>query len=491
VQLKCDQLAESPDDPAKSGPGVRLDQINTGEAHSVCQEAATRQAWRPRYQFLFGRVLEAEGNLRDAAKWYSAAADRGEPEACVNLGYLYSRSQPPNYAAAAELYQKAVWSGSAKGALMLGWLYHTGNGVQQNPAEAMRLYTDAGNRGQTDAMYRLGLMCEDGDGVVKDPGVAAQWFYEAARRGHAYAQEELGWMFATGTGVSKPDHRAAFAWFLPAARAGLMRSQTAVASEYDIGQVVEKNPSEAVEWYRKAAAQNETFAMYQLGVHLRRGDGVAWSESQAMQWFKKAGDNGLAAAEYAVGYGYENGLGQDVGQGRQDYRQAADWLTRAAQHGDDSALIELAWLYQKGWGVERNLPRAKSLYQQASNSSYPNIAEFARNMGALLEDDRDEVAQTSSGQPEKSSGLVPLVVIGLGILALGTLFSGPSGHGGGGGAPVVAGDPSGSGLEWPTSTSAPRTPTCRQVPDSIGSSTPNGLALSNGGSFGASHLECD
>ena len=112
-------------------------------------------------------------------------------------------------------------------------------------------------------------------------------------------------------------------------------------------------------------------------------------------------------------------------------------------------------------------------------------------MGALLEDDRDEVAQTSSGRPEKSSGLVPLVVLGLGILALGKLFSGPSRHGGGGGAPVVAGDPSGSGLEWPTSTPAPRTPTCRQVPDSIGSSTPNGRALSNGGSFGASHLECD
>ena len=84
-----------------------------------------------------------------------------------------------------------------------------------------------------------------------------------------------------------------------------------------------------------------------------------------------------------------------------------------------------------------------------------------------------------------------LVVLGLGILALGKLFSGPSRHGGGGGAPVVAGDPSGSGLEWPTSTPAPRTPTCRQVPDSIGSSTPNGRALSNGGSFGASHLECD
>lgn len=487
VQLRCDQLAESPDDPTRSGPGVPLDRINTREAHSVCEQAATRQAWRARYQLLFGRVLEAEGDLRQAAKWYTAAGDTGSPEAYVNLGYLYTRSQPPDYAAAANSYKKAVRSGSAKGALMLGWLYQVGKGVRQNPAEAIRLYTDAGNHGQTDAMYRLGAMYEQGDGVQKDPAAAAKWFYEAGRRGHPYAQEELGWMFATGMGVSKPNHRAAFAWFLPAAEAGLVNSQVAVAAMYDDGDVVPRNASEAVKWYRKGAAQNQVFAMYKLGIHLRLGDGVSWSESEAMQWFKRAADQGYAPAQYSLGYGYEHGLGQAVGQGVQDYHQAADWLEKAARQGEAYAQVDLGLLYESGRGVERDLQQARALYVSASRSTIPKVAEFARKFLANLPDSSQDRAARSS---RMSTEWMAPVVFGLGILALASFFSGPSSSGGSGGAPDIGSYPTSAGSDWPTSTPEVRTPECHQVP--MGFSTPNGLELSNPTAGGVpTRLECN
>ena len=201
-----------------------------------------------------------------------------------------------------------------------------------------------------------------------------------------------------------------------------------MAALYELGQGVTRSDSEAVAWYRKAADQGDAYAMYQLGLHLRRGKGVAWSEAQAMEWFKKAGDKGLAEAEWAVGYGYTEGLGQNVGQGRQDFHKAAEWLTRAVQHGSDAALIDLAWLYYKGWGVERDPQRAKSLYRQASNSRYPNVAEFAKSM--LQEDDRGEVAQTGqprpSDQSNKTPDWVPVVAVVGSIAALAYLLSGPS-----------------------------------------------------------------
>src|SRR6185503_806122 len=131
-------------------------------------------------------------------------------------------------------------------------------------------------------------------------------------------------------------------WYLEAAQAGIVSAQNSVAALYELGQGVTKNDVEAVAWLRKAADQGDAYAMYQLGLHLRRGNGVAWSEAEAMQWFKKAADKGLAEAEWAVGYGYKEGLGQSAGQGRQDFHQAAEWLTRAVQHGNDAALIELA-----------------------------------------------------------------------------------------------------------------------------------------------------
>ncbi len=358
------------------------------------------------------------------------------------------------------------------------------------PLQARRSYEEAAKQGGTDAMYRLGLMYKDGDGVQKNPGAAAQWFYEAGRRGHPYAQEELGWMFFSGSGV-KQDDRAALGWFLPAAQAGLARSQTVVASIYDEGKVVAKNPTEAVAWYRKAAAQKQPLAMYQLGLHLRGGNGVAWSEAEAMQWLKKAGDQGSAEAEYFVAMGYEYGLGQAVGQGIQDYRQAVSWLTRSADHGNDYALTELAMLYENGWGVNQDLRQAKRLYQKASNSSIPEVAKWARSCVAdLTEKDVDTSPTRPPHQAEKSPGIGPLIAIGVGILLLASLFSGPSEHGTGGGPPIVGGNSTGPPTDGPTSTPAPRTPTCHQVP--MGFDTPNGLPGSNPTAGGVpTRLECN
>src|SRR5690349_12916876 len=138
-QLKCDGLAEAPGEPDNSGSGVRVEDINTAEAHDACYQAANGQAWRARYQFLFGRVLEAESKWPDAAKWYEAAGDNGFADAYVYLGFLYARSQPQNFEQAASWYQKAASQNSAKGSWMLGSLYENGQGVQKNPAEAARL----------------------------------------------------------------------------------------------------------------------------------------------------------------------------------------------------------------------------------------------------------------------------------------------------------------------------------------------------------------
>ena len=527
VQSRCDELANSPNDPIKVGPGVPMEEINVRAALPVCEQAATRQAWRPHFQFVYGRVLDAAKRYPEAVRQYSLAAQDGYALAAINLGLLYqngdgvprdwdkaamwfqkagdsgfadgyalvgslyAQSPQPDFAQAANWAQKSAQAGSAYGAQTLGWLYLRGKGVQRDPAMAERLYRDAADKGLTDAMYELGVMYKDGYGVQKNPGEAAKWFYEAGRRGHAYAQEELGWMSFTGSGV-KRDDRTALGWFLPAAQAGLVRSQTAVATIYDEGQVVAKDPAKAVEWYRKAAAQNGIFAIYQLGLHYRAGSGVDWSEAEAMRLLKKAGDQGSAEAQYFVAMGYEYGLGQSAGQGIQDYRQAISWLTRSADLGNDYALLELAMLSENGFAGYKDLQQAKRLYQKASNSSNPEIAKYARTCVADLAGTSSE---PSARRQETSSSLLPLIVIGGGILGLAYLFSGPSEHGGPArGSPSVGGYPTTStGADWPTSTPAPRTPVCHQVPvETSGtvsgscSVTPTSCGLS-----GATRLECN
>ena len=253
VQQRCDQLAEDPDDPTKSGPGMPVDRINTSEAHSVCQQAAARPAWRARYQFLFGRVLEAERNWGKAAEWYEAAGDNGFADAYTNLGALYSHSQPPNYPEAANWYLKAVRHGSARGSLMLGWLYQTGKGVQRNPDEAVRLYADAGKRGQTDAMYRLGMIYEDGDGVPEDPVEAVKWYRMAVEQNDASAMNNLALLLATSKNarVRNPQEAIALATKAVAAANNPDYLDTLAAAYFAAGQT-----DKAVETEQKALAMS-------------------------------------------------------------------------------------------------------------------------------------------------------------------------------------------------------------------------------------------
>jgi len=58
--LKCDALADHPEDPHRVGDGVVFEQIIVADALPVCERAATQLPARPRYQYLYGRVLDAD-----------------------------------------------------------------------------------------------------------------------------------------------------------------------------------------------------------------------------------------------------------------------------------------------------------------------------------------------------------------------------------------------------------------------------------------------
>ncbi len=61
---------------------------------------------------------------------------------------------------------------------------------------------------------------------------------------------------------------------------------------YSYGQGVRQDYVEAAKWYRKAAAQGNIIAQYNLGVMYLKGQGVRQSKIVAKEWFKKACANG-------------------------------------------------------------------------------------------------------------------------------------------------------------------------------------------------------
>ena len=95
-------------------------------------------------------------------------------------------------------------------------------------------------------------------------------------------------------------------------------------------QGVEKDASEAVAWYRKAADQGYA------GAHYQNGDGVAQNNSHAASWFRKAADQGDVSAQFVVGVHFENGLGV-----HRDVNEAIIWYGKAAEQGLKLAAIKL------------------------------------------------------------------------------------------------------------------------------------------------------
>jgi hypothetical protein len=471
----CDALASAPIDKDKVGNGVTVDRINVSEALPACRQEAERQPARPRYQYLYGRVLIAakqydeaaarltaadragsalgtfylaslsesgqgvRTDLDEAIRLYRKAGDAGIPDGYARIGGIYMASGERNakrpeaardfYAAAKDWLQRAADRGAPEGFARLGWIHEYALGVPQDLAKATRLYSDAARLHDPVGALRLGGFYRDGvAGLQKDVATACQLFQQGAQAGLALAQGELGVCYYTGQGLPR-DPQAAFGWFLRAAEAGVVRAQEFVGEMYERGQGVGQSDAKAVEWYRTAALKNDPYAMFQLGAHLRLGTGVKWNEAEAMQWFQKAADLGEVASMTSLGMGYVNGLGG----GRQDYGLAARWFGEAARHrpltSDQEysvgwAQVNLGVLYERGWGVPQNPEQARRLYMQAAGNHDEFVARMGRTYLAVMkgagESPRGEPSPRAS---EASSSILPtLIVGGLGMLLLSSLL---------------------------------------------------------------------
>ncbi len=84
------------------------------------------------------------------------------------------------------------------------------------------------------------------------------------------------------------------------AQAGDPKAQNQLGVRYRLGEGVEKDPKQAVEWYRKAAHSGYADAMFNLGTCYFNGDGVDIDDSMAFAYFLAAEEYGSSPATDAV-----------------------------------------------------------------------------------------------------------------------------------------------------------------------------------------------
>ena len=81
-----------------------------------------------------------KGDIDTAFRDLKQAADAGDADAEVNLGYMYARGQavPVDQATALDLYRRSATQGNGEGMNAVGYKYMSGNGV---PSDIKNCFT--------------------------------------------------------------------------------------------------------------------------------------------------------------------------------------------------------------------------------------------------------------------------------------------------------------------------------------------------------------
>jgi len=95
---------------------------------------------------------------------------------------------------------------------------------------------------------------------------------------------------------------------------------------------------------RKSAEKGDKEAQYNLGVMYDNGKGVRQDYTEAMKWYKLAAAQGDALAQYNLGGMYDRGIGV-----KQDKRQAKEWFGNACDNGFQAGCDAYRKLNEEGY----------------------------------------------------------------------------------------------------------------------------------------------
>jgi serine/threonine protein kinase/TPR repeat protein len=194
-----------------------------------------------------------------AAKWYTEAADKGEPEAMFQLGNMYFNGVgvPKQPAQASHWFALASDKGFVKAKIYLAECYEEGKGgVNQDFDKAFALLNDALtiDPNNSVAMEKLSIDYERGRGTAVDTRKAFSLMKHASDLGDVNAMGNLGIYYMNGLGGVRRDPVMAASLFKQGAE-----KKSAICMYYyavclhDGVPGVPANPAEAVSYYRASA----------------------------------------------------------------------------------------------------------------------------------------------------------------------------------------------------------------------------------------------
>jgi uncharacterized protein len=267
---------------------------------------------------------------------------------------------------------KAYFTDTPEGLYNNGVKYLHGDGAVRAPVKAKEYFLRSAERDYSQAQFALAQLEYNGDvGVPQDLNDAAKWYEAAAKHDDSRAAYMIGYMYSTGVGVGtdRVDPQKAATYLEQAAKGGDRQAQKRLGYDYETAFGVSKDYQQAGYWYRKATDQGDLRAGVYLASLLLNGQagsaqGFAYNDQEAFGLLSKAAQAGIATAESGLAWAYENGRGIP-----KDLYQARSLYLHAATGGDSFGEFNLARFCDYGLGGPVDTQCAIQWYQKASKNN--------------------------------------------------------------------------------------------------------------------------
>jgi len=359
-------------------------------AEKMFEETALRGEISAQY-FLAGQYFQQE-KYDKGLYWLNKLVEDELPEAQCLLGLVYNTGLgvEEDSEKAVKYFEKSAMQGDGGGLLHLAACYKTGYGVECNTSKFLELLEKSVKAGNVTAMHVLGNLYEDGELVQKNERKAFELYEKAAKRGDSEGQVSLALCYQEGKGTDVSIEKCVY-WIRRAALQNDVEAQYVLGEIYNDGYGVEKNevkamswlnhaadngntdamaklaelednPEKAFEWKLKAAEAGNDEAQVAVGIRYHEGEGIESDNVKAFEWFNKAAEAGNTDAMWWLGTLYKDGDGVD-----KDYDEAVKWFKKASDIGDSYAMCSLGLMYEQGLGGNADYSEAEKLYRKAAD----------------------------------------------------------------------------------------------------------------------------
>ena len=336
-----------------------------------------------------------QGNS-DLVYYSKVSADDAYKEYLIGRLFLKGHGVEQNYNSAFNSFLLSAENGYAHANYYIGNMYYYGLGFEQDYLEAFGYYQAASDNRDSYADYRLGKMYQKGEGININL-IEAERHYQKSHLKVVMANYDLARLYETNTDTFDKSDDEIFSLYQAALEGLIMQeedihndfTEIRIGNMYLSGKGTEQNIEKAIEWFEKAAEQNNPDALYQLGYIYGAEAYSVLNEEKSNEYYSRAlaeyinaeKDNANANAECRIGRMYVNGMGTEA-NGAEGVR----WLEKSALNNNSDAAYQLYKLYSEGELIESDHERAVQFLEISARLDNP-YAQYA--FGKLKLDDGD------------------------------------------------------------------------------------------------------